>query len=133
MAEVAEQHFDAMGLEPDRIAGVAATRRGYGRPTRLVELIEAGHPVPDRECRGGRTCPGACGGCQRRRPRAGAALRRRLGQLDRPMRGPMLAEKQAVNRALFKSGAAICDINTVRKHLSRIKGGRLARSAYPAT
>jgi hydroxypyruvate reductase len=46
--------------------------------------------------------------------------------------GLSLAEKQAVNRALLKSGAAIAEINAVRKHLSRIKGGRLGRLAHPA-
>src|SRR5262249_60011390 len=49
-----------------------------------------------------------------------------------PAPGLALAEKQAVTRALLKSGAAIGEINTVRKHLSRIKGGRLAARAYPA-
>ena len=48
MAEVAERHYlDARGVAENRIAGLAVTRRGYGRPTRLVRVIEAGHPVPD--------------------------------------------------------------------------------------
>src|SRR5204863_3760666 len=49
-----------------------------------------------------------------------------------PASGLSLAEKQAVTRALLRSGASIGEINTVRKHLSRIKGGRLARHAHPA-
>src|SRR5262249_58406260 len=49
-----------------------------------------------------------------------------------PAHGLTLEEKQATTRALLKSGAAIGEINTVRKHLSRIKGGRLAKRAYPA-
>ena len=49
-----------------------------------------------------------------------------------PADGVTFADKQAVTRALLRSGATIGEINTVRKHLSRIKGGRLARHAYPA-
>ena len=48
MAEVAERHYlDAHGVAENRLAGLAVTRRGYGRPTRLIRVIEAGHPVPD--------------------------------------------------------------------------------------
>ncbi len=48
MAEVAERHYlDECGVPAGRISGLAVTRRGYGRPTRLVRVIEAGHPVPD--------------------------------------------------------------------------------------
>src|ERR1700744_4483600 len=49
MAEVAERHYlDAFGLPPSRLAGLAVTRHGYARPTRLLPVIEAGHPVPDQ-------------------------------------------------------------------------------------
>ena len=48
MAEVAERHYaDRLGLPGERISGLAVTRHGYARPTRLVRMIEAGHPVPD--------------------------------------------------------------------------------------
>ena len=48
MIEAAERHYlDAAGLPASRIAGLAVTRHGYGRPTRLIEMVEAGHPVPD--------------------------------------------------------------------------------------
>jgi hydroxypyruvate reductase len=134
MAEVAEVHYlDGMKLSPDRIAGAAVARHGYGRPTRVVEMIEAGHPIPDA---------------------AGvAAAERALALADgataddlvlvlmsggasanwiAPAAGLSFADKQAVTRALLRSGANIGEINTLRKHLSRIKGGRLARHAYPA-
>jgi glycerate 2-kinase len=83
MTEVAERHYLAQ-LPPNRLAGIAVTRHGYGRPTRHIPVIEAGHPVPD-----------AAGLCRRpnarwrspmrrrRRSRAGAPVRRRLGELDR--------------------------------------------------
>jgi glycerate 2-kinase len=132
MTEVAERHYLAR-LPPARLAGLAVTRHGYGRPTKHIPVIEAGHPVPDK---------------------AGlSATKRVLALADAvdgndlvlvllsggasanwiaPAGGLALEEKQAVTRALLKSGAAIGEINTVRKHLSRIKGGRLARRAHPA-
>jgi hydroxypyruvate reductase len=112
---------------------LAVTRHGYGRPTRRVRVVEAGHPVPDA---------------------AGlAATLETLAMADAagagdlvlvlisggasanwiaPAAGLSLQEKQAVTRALLASGASIVEINAVRKHLSRIKGGRLAEHAYPA-
>src|SRR5262249_52435803 len=134
MTEVAERHYlDTLKLSPDRLTGVAVARHGYGRPTRVVPMIEAGHPVPDAE--------------------GLAATEQALDLADKagaddlvlvllsggasanwiaPASGLTLAEKQAVTRALLKSGAVIGEINTVRKHLSRIKGGRLAARAKPA-
>jgi glycerate 2-kinase len=131
MIEVAERHYE--GMPRERVAGLAVTRHGYGRPSRRIPVIEAGHPVPDK---------------------AGiSATKRVLALADAadaddlvlvlvsggasanwiaPAHGLTLEEKQAVTRALLKSGAPIGDMNTVRKHLSRIKGGRLAQRAYPA-
>ena len=113
-------------MPPARLAGVAVTRRGYGRPTRIVDLIEAGHPVPDAE---------SLAAAERALALAAEASADDLvlvlmsggasANWIAPAAGLTLAEKQAVNRALLKSGAAIGEINTVRKHLSRIKGGRL--------
>jgi glycerate 2-kinase len=134
MAEIAEAHYlDSSGVPAERIAGVAVTRRGYGRPTRIVEVIEAGHPVPDAA---------SLAGAERALALAAGAGADDLvlvlvsggasANWIAPAPGVTLAEKQAVNRALLKSGAGIGDINTVRKHLSRIKGGRLARAAHPA-
>ncbi len=134
MAEVAERHYlDERGLAARRIAGLAVTRRGYGRPTRLVQVIEAGHPVPD--------AAGLAATFET------LALADTAGPDDlvlalisggasanwiAPAGGLTLAQKQAVTRALLASGASITEMNVVRKHLSRIKGGRLAERAHPA-
>jgi glycerate 2-kinase len=134
MAEVAERHYlDECGMPAGRISGLAVTRRGYGRPTRLVRVIEAGHPVPD--------AAGLAGALET------LALADSAGPDDlvlalvsggasanwiAPAAGLSLKEKQLVTRALLASGASIFEINKVRKHLSRIKGGRLAERAHPA-
>jgi glycerate 2-kinase len=133
MAEVAEAHYlDHSGFPPSRLAGVAVARHGYGRPTRIIAGIEAGHPVPD---------DASLAGAERALALAESAASADLvlvlvsggasANWVAPVPGVTLAEKQAINRALLKSGAGIADINTVRKHLSRIKGGRLARAAFP--
>ena len=97
-------------------------------------MIEAGHPVPDAAgLAAAERALDLADARNGRRSRAGAAVGRRLGQLDRARRtGWRFADKQAVTRALLRSGANIGEINTVRKHLSRIKGGRLALRAQPA-
>jgi len=132
MAEIAERHYGG-ALPESRLVGLAVTRHGYGRPTRRLAVIAAGHPVPDQASRDA--------------AERALALADHAGDGDlvlvlmsggasanwiAPVAGLALAEKQAVTRALLKSGAAIGEINTVRKHLSRIKGGRLAARAYPA-
>ena len=131
MAEAAEAAY--AGLAPDRLTGVAVARQGYGRPTRLIPMIEAGHPIPD-----------AAGleAAERALTLAGGAGPDDLvlvllsggasANWIAPAAGLSLADKQAVTRALLRSGANIGEINVVRKHLSRIKGGRLARLAQPA-
>jgi glycerate 2-kinase len=134
MAEVAERHYlDERGVPASRISGLAVTRRGYGRPTRHVQVIEAGHPVPD--------AAGLAATFET------LALADAAGADDlvlalvsggasanwiAPAAGLSLTEKQLVTRALLASGASIFEINQVRKHLSRIKGGRLAERAHPA-
>jgi hydroxypyruvate reductase len=132
MTEIAEAHYLAR-LTPERLAGLAVTRHGYGRPTRHIPVIEAGHPVPDK---------------------AGLSATRRVLKLAdavdggdlvlvllsggasanwiAPAPGLAFEEKLQVTRALLRSGAAIDEFNAVRKHLSRIKGGRLTQRAYPA-
>ena len=133
MAEAAERcYLDQHGMAAHRISGLAVTRHGYGRPTRVVRVVEAGHPVPD------------AAGLEA--TLVTLALADSAGEQDlvlalvsggasanwiAPSDGLSLAEKQAVTRALLASGASIGEINTVRKHLSRIKGGRLARHAIP--
>jgi len=115
------------------LAGLVVTRYGYRLPTERLEVVEAAHPVPDAAGREaaqrifelvqGLTeddlvlCLISGGG---------SAL------LAMPAEGVSLEDKQAVNKALLASGATISEMNTVRKHLSAIKGGRLARAAYPA-
>ncbi|MBI4275129.1 MAG: glycerate-2-kinase family protein, partial [Rhizobiales bacterium] len=131
MAEVTE--FAYRDLPSDRIAGLAVARHGYGRPLNRIEMIEAGHPLPDAA---GLAAAG------RALALADAAQANDLvlvlmsggasANLIAPAEGLTLSEKQAVTRALLRSGAGIGEINCVRKHLSRIKGGRLARHAYPA-
>src|ERR1700726_1608550 len=134
MAEVAERHYvDQGGMAAHRVSGLVVTRHGYGRPTRFVRLIEAGHPVPD--------AAGLAATFET------LALADSAGPDDlvlvlisggasanwtAPALGLSLNEKQALTRALLGSGASIVEINTVRKHLSRIKGGRLAERAHPA-
>ncbi len=124
MAKAVEDHW------PGELSGLVVTRYGNAVPCRRIEIVEAAHPVPDR---------------------AGIDAARRILDLARglgaddlmlavisgggsalmtlPAAGLTLADKQAVNQALLRSGAAIGDMNTVRKHLSAIKGGRLAAAA----
>jgi glycerate 2-kinase len=134
MAEIAERHYlDALKLPESRLIGLAVTRHGYGRPTRRLQAIEAGHPVPDQASLDAATktlalADDATEGDLVLVLMSGGASANWIA----PAAGLALAEKQAVTRALLKSGAAIGEINTVRKHLSRIKGGRLAARAYPA-
>jgi hydroxypyruvate reductase len=134
MAEVAERvYLDERGLPPERLTGVAVARHGYGRPTRVVDMVEAGHPIPDAA---------GLAAAERTLALAGAAGGDDLvlvlmsggasANWFAPAAGITFADKQAVTRALLKCGAHIGEINTVRKHLSRIKGGRLARHAFPA-
>jgi len=113
--------------------GVVVTRYGHAVPTRKIRIVEAAHPVSDamsevasmlmmEQVKGLREedCVIALisGG--------GSSL------LALPRQGITLADKQAVNKALLKSGATIHEMNTVRKQLSDIKGGRLALAARPA-
>ncbi|MER8971351.1 MULTISPECIES: glycerate kinase [unclassified Mesorhizobium] len=115
------------------IEGLVVTRYGYGAACRRIEIIEAAHPVPDA---------------------AGLEASRRLLEkvqgltaddlvvalisgggsalLPSPAEGLTLADEIAVNEALLASGAPIAAMNTIRKHVSAIKGGRLAAAAYPA-
>jgi glycerate 2-kinase len=134
MAETAEQiYLDRSGLDRARLCGIAVARHGYGRPTRVVEMIEAGHPIPDA---GGLAAAGRALELARAAGPDDLVLALISGGASAnwiaPAPGVSFADKQAVTRALLRSGANIGEINTVRKHLSRIKGGRLARHAFPA-
>lgn len=119
---------------PDvRLSGVVATRHGHGVPAGRIEIIEAGHPVPDAASAlaGDRILDAVQG--------LGAddlvlALISGGGSatMVAPIEGLTLAEKQAITRTLLASGAPIEAMNIIRRHLSRIKGGRLAQAAAPA-
>src|SRR3954453_1924011 len=127
MAKAVEEHW------PAPLEGLTVTRYGPAVPCRRIEIVEAAHPVPD--------APG----------RAAAERILKLAQeagpddlvlflisgggsalLALPAPGLTLEDKQAVNRELLASGADIAQMNVVRKHLSAIKGGRLAAAAHPA-
>lgn len=129
MARALEQHW------PDEapLSGLVVTRYGHGVPCKRIEIVEAGHPVPDR---------------------AGEAAATRMLELVRglsandlviclisgggssllplPAPGVSLEDKQTISRALLKSGAPITEINCVRRHLSAIKGGHLGAACHPA-
>ena len=130
MARAVEEHWSG---SPDQLVGLVVTRYGYGVACQRIEIVEAAHPVPDA---------------------AGLMAAERLLQLVQglepedmvlclisgggssllplPLPGLSLAHKQDVNRALLKSGATISEMNCVRRHLSAIKGGRLAAACHPA-
>ncbi|HEY0220589.1 MAG TPA: glycerate kinase [Afipia sp.] len=134
MAAVAERHYiDEVGLSEAQIAGVATTRHGHGVPTRCIEVIEAGHPMPDEA--GLKGAEKSLNLAQSAGPDdLVLALISGGGSANwiAPAEGISFAQKQQMNKSLLRSGAPISEVNTVRKHLSRIKGGRLARAAYPA-
>ncbi|MCY1282430.1 putative hydroxypyruvate reductase [compost metagenome] len=128
MAEVIEREWQG------EISGLVVTRYDHGADCKKIEVVEAAHPVPDA---------------------AGLETAQRVLELvsglkesDRvifllsgggssllalPAEGLTLKDKQAINKALLKSGASISEMNCVRKHLSAIKGGRLAKACWPAT
>jgi glycerate 2-kinase len=134
MAEVAEGFYlKQLGLSPERLCGIAVARHGYGRPLQVIKMVEAGHPVPDAA--GLAAASRALELADSGGPNdlvlvlmSGGASANWIAPAD----GISFEDKQSVTRALLRSGANIGEINTVRKHLSRIKGGRLARHAFPA-
>jgi len=127
MAEAVEQHWQG------ELSGLVVTRYAHGAPTSRIEVIEAGHPVPDEagvraatrmlELVQGLTeddlvlCLMSGGG---------SAL------LSLPAPGITAEEKRDINRQLLRSGAPIGEMNCVRRHLSAVKGGRLALACHPA-
>ena len=133
MTALAEAHYLDGGFPPERLFGHAVARHGYETATRHIPMVAAGHPVPDQ---------GSIDSAARALELAASATADDLvlvllsggGSANwvAPAGALTLAEKQAVNKALLRSGAPIGEMNIVRKRLSRIKGGRLALAAAPA-
>ena len=132
MAQAAERYYAGKGLA-SRITGAITTRHGYGLPTEFLPIVEAGHPVPDANSIAS--------------AKLAVSLAKTAGPNDlvlcllsggasalwaAPVDGVTFADKAALTKQLLKSGARISEMNCVRKHLSRIKGGRLAAASYPA-
>jgi hydroxypyruvate reductase len=127
MAKTVEQHW------PGKLSGLVVTRYGHGADCQHIEVVEASHPVPDEA---GRKAAARMLAMVQGLTKddlvlclisgGGSAL------LALPAEGITLEQKQAVNKALLKSGANIFEMNCVRKHLSAIKGGRLALACAPA-
>lgn len=133
MAAVAARHYRDLGLPSTRLQGLAVTRHGYALPAPPITVIEAGHPMPDAAGIGA--------------TRSVLALADHASANDlvlvllsgggsanwiAPIDTLSLDDKQALTQALLRSGATITEINCVRRHLSAIKGGHLARRAQPA-
>jgi glycerate 2-kinase len=134
MSEACERHYLGGGLiAPERLTGICVTRHGYGRPLTRIRCVEAGHPVPDAAGLAGTADVLELAG------QAGAddlalVLISGGGSANwvAPADGITIDDQQALTKALLACGAPISDINTIRKHLSRIKGGRLAARLHPA-
>jgi hydroxypyruvate reductase len=127
MARAVEDHWSGP------LSGLVVTRYGHTVATRAIEVVEAAHPVPDDA---GRAAARRILGVVRDLGADDLALCLISGGgsalLALPAKGVELADKQALNRQLLRAGATIGEINCLRKHLSAIKGGRLAAAAAPA-
>jgi glycerate 2-kinase len=121
------------GEKVDALEGLVVTRDGHGVPCERIEVVEAAHPVPDAR---GREAAARILDLARGLAAddlliclisgGGSAL------LSLPTPGVSLEDKRMTNKSLLRSGASITEMNCVRKHLSAIKGGRLAAAAHPA-
>jgi glycerate 2-kinase len=127
MARAVEEHWRGP------LSGLVVTRYGYAVPCERIEIVEAAHPVPD--------AAGVTAAERMLRLVEGLAADDLVlclvsgggsALLTLPFAGSTLADKQQLNRALLASGATIGEMNCVRRHVSAIKGGRLAAACYPA-
>ena len=132
MVQAAEQHYLDRDM-PVALTGCAVTRTGFAAPTRAIELIEAGHPVPDKDSARAATRALEIAHGANKNDLVLVLMSGGASALwSAPVDGVTLEEKQQITRALLASGARISQINCVRKHLSKIKGGALAYAAAPA-
>ncbi len=128
MAAALEDAWPDVAME-----GVVVTRYGHAVPTKRIEVIEASHPVPDANSeRGAQRLLAAVRGLGPDDLVIALMSGGASALLAAPAAGLTLADKQDINRALLACGANITEMNAVRKHLSAIKGGRLAAAAAPA-
>lgn len=127
MARTVEEHWQG------DLSGIVVTRYGHAVPCQNIEIIEAAHPVPDQA------------GCLAAKRILDLALSVKpcdtvlclisggaSALLPMPLAGISLPDKQSISKALLSSGATISEMNSVRRHLSALKGGRLAAACYPA-
>ncbi|MBW3510810.1 glycerate kinase [Janthinobacterium sp. NKUCC06_STL] len=127
MAQAVEQHW------PGPLSGLVVTRYGYAVPCERIEIVEASHPVPDQAgMDAARRMLELVGNLQADDTVLCLISGGGSSLLALPLDGITLADKQALNRALLASGATIGEMNCVRRHLSAIKGGRLAAACHPA-
>lgn len=127
MARVVEENW------PGPLEGLVVTRYGYAVPCERIEIVEASHPVPDAAGRiAAERITALVSGLSAEDTVLCLISGGGSSLLVLPLDGLTLEDKQAVNRELLKSGATISEMNTVRRHLSAIKGGRLAAACHPA-
>ncbi|UES38452.1 glycerate kinase type-2 family protein [Roseibium aggregatum] len=113
--------------------GLVITRDGYSRPCRGIEIVEASHPVPDgRGLQATQRLLGLLSSFEEADHVIALISGGASALLEAPAGDISLADLQVLNEALLASGAPITDMNTVRKHVSLVKGGQLAAAAYPA-
>ena len=132
MAVATGEHY-ARSPDARRVSGAVVTRHGFRLAPSMIEIDEAGHPVPD---------DGSVRAARRALADAESATADDVvlcllsggasALWSAPVAGVSLAAKQALTKDLLRAGARISEINCVRRHISAIKGGRLAAAAYPA-
>ena len=127
MARAVEQNW------PGPLEGLVVTRYGYAVPCARIAIVEASHPVPDQAgCDAAARMLALVAGLSEDDTVLCLISGGGSSLLPLPLPGITLADKQDINRALLASGASIAEMNCVRRHLSAIKGGRLAAACHPA-